>query len=75
MNRRDQENPTMLLMIERFLRFSGYDGLYWNDGDDSCGCTVEDLAPCGPSLFSSGLSTCHSSRAPSYLIFSMSSGI
>ena len=28
------------------LKAMGADGLFWLDGDDVCGCGIDDLAPC-----------------------------
>ena len=35
-------NPTVLEMVESYLKANGYDGLYYED----CGCQADDLAPC-----------------------------
>ena len=37
-----EKNPTVLKMVESWLKEHGYDGLY----DDDCGCGADDLAPC-----------------------------
>ena len=34
-------------MIEHYLKANGYDGLYREDGYDSCGCILDDFMPCG----------------------------
>ena len=36
-------NPTVLEMVESYLKANGYDGLYY---DDDCCCEIGDLAPC-----------------------------
>jgi len=36
------KNPTVLEMVETYLKAHGYDGLYYDD----CGCRIGDLAPC-----------------------------
>lgn len=38
------EEESLLSIVEDALRRCGYDGL---TNDDDCGCTVDDLAPCG----------------------------
>ena len=38
-----QERPTVLVIVEKWLRKVGYDGLY----SHQCACLVGDLAPCG----------------------------
>jgi len=30
-----------------WLRGHGYDGLWWRGGGETCGCRLDDLAPCG----------------------------
>ena len=35
-------------MIKEYLIKNGYDGLY--NGDWGCGCTINDLAPCGDNI-------------------------
>ena len=35
-------------MVKRYLMQNGFDGLYWDNGEDEkCGCGVKDLFPCG----------------------------
>lgn len=34
-------------MIRDYLVHNGYDGLYYDDGADNCGCSIDDLMPCG----------------------------
>lgn len=32
---------------EARLEKHGYDGLYWTNGHEACGCGIGDLRPCG----------------------------
>jgi len=34
---------TVLDIVKQYLIANGYDGLYYHN----CGCTIEDLIPCG----------------------------
>lgn len=34
-------------IIRRWLEENGYDGLSCSDGDDVCGCGIDNLFPCG----------------------------
>ena len=38
---------TVVDMVRSYLHEHGYDGLYWDDGDDGCGCGLDDFVPCG----------------------------
>ena len=39
-------NPLAASVLEEYLRTNLYDGLY-TDEFDGCGCSVDDLMPCG----------------------------
>lgn len=42
------DNPPCLRdMIRSWLIDNDYDGLAWRHGEDTCGCRVGDLMPCG----------------------------
>lgn len=34
-------------LLIRLLRDAGYDGLCYVDGNEACGCKLDDFAPCG----------------------------
>lgn len=34
-------------MIKEYLKNHNFDGLCCLDGDENCGCGIDDLAPCG----------------------------
>ena len=33
--------------IRQWLKDNGFDGLWNDEGDPHCGCTLDDFAPCG----------------------------
>lgn len=37
-------------IVAAYLLEHGYDGLYLDDGGEGCGCTVDDLRPCGEDM-------------------------
>lgn len=41
---------TIKEMISVYLTEHSYDGLYYDDGADGCGCGLDDLMPCGDPL-------------------------
>ena len=41
----ERANPTVLDLVATALRAQGFDGLF--NTDAPCGCTTDDLAPCG----------------------------
>jgi len=43
----DLDRPTVPEMVARYLRLLHFDGLWREDGEDGCGCGLDDLAPCG----------------------------
>ena len=41
---------TVLEIVKDWLKDNGFDGLYWADdftGEETCGCDLDDFAPCG----------------------------
>ena len=38
-------------IVKQWLKDNGYDGLFLDnncpDGDENCGCSIDDFAPCG----------------------------
>ena len=39
-------NLTVREIVKKYLQENGYDGLYFDDGDEKCGCALDDFEPC-----------------------------
>ena len=49
-------------IVADWLRARGYEGLYYADGFEGCGCTLDDLMPCagrGIDMIADACSDCH----------------
>jgi len=53
------KNPNIREITSTWLLANGYDGL-WRDGDDACGCCLDDLMPCCEMpCYESNMMDCH----------------